>query len=152
MGLLSLDQVYDDIRDFLDVDQFSTSPYRAGNTSRVNTVLETNPPITTVASGLCTSAPVPEAIAIGTKPRDATKAVINTGLSLVIAPLRMASSIPTPSSRSLFMNVIITSPFRTATPESAMNPTAAEIEKGISLSHRPANPPVKARGTPCENH
>ncbi len=48
------------------------------------------------------------------------------------------------------MNVIITSPFRTATPESAMNPTAAEIEKGISLSHRPANPPVKARGTPVK--
>ena len=37
------------------------------------------PPMTTVASGRCTSAPVPVAIAMGTKPSEATKAVISTG-------------------------------------------------------------------------
>ncbi len=31
------------------------------------------PPMTTVANGLCTSAPAPVAIAIGMKPRDATE-------------------------------------------------------------------------------
>ena len=36
------------------------------------------PPMTTVASGRCTSAPAPVAIAMGTKPSEATSAVINT--------------------------------------------------------------------------
>jgi hypothetical protein len=44
----------------------------------VRIVDEMIPPITTVASGRCTSAPAPVAIAIGTKPRDATSAVIKT--------------------------------------------------------------------------
>jgi hypothetical protein len=39
------------------------------------------PPITTLASGRCTSAPVEVEIAIGTKPKLATNAVIKTGLS-----------------------------------------------------------------------
>jgi hypothetical protein len=34
--------------------------------------------MTTVSSGRCTSAPVPVEIAIGTKPSDATRAVIRT--------------------------------------------------------------------------
>ena len=37
------------------------------------------PPITTVAKGRWTSAPVPVAKAIGIKPREATNAVIKTG-------------------------------------------------------------------------
>ena len=37
------------------------------------------PPITTVASGRCTSAPGPVASAIGTNPSEATRAVIKTG-------------------------------------------------------------------------
>lgn len=56
------------------------------------------PPITTVASGLCTSAPVPVFSAIGTKPRLATKAVIKIGLNLVNAPFIIASSSFIPSS------------------------------------------------------
>lgn len=47
--------------------------------SKVSKVDDTIPPITTVASGRCTSAPVPVANAIGIKPSDATQAVINTG-------------------------------------------------------------------------
>src|SRR3990167_9336258 len=50
------------------------------------------PPMTTVASGRCTSAPAPVAIAIGTKPSDATSAVIRTGRSRLIAPSRTASA------------------------------------------------------------
>ena len=38
------------------------------------------PPMTTVARGRCTSAPVPVAIAIGTKPSEATKAWAAAGL------------------------------------------------------------------------
>jgi hypothetical protein len=53
--------------------------YSAGKTTSVKSVLEMSPPMTTVASGFWTSAPVPVAMAIGTKPREATSAVINTG-------------------------------------------------------------------------
>ena len=46
------------------------------------------PPITTVASGRCTSAPAPVARAIGTKPREATSAVISSRrLTLVGLPV-----------------------------------------------------------------
>ena len=44
------------------------------------------PPITTVASGLCTSAPVPVFSAMGRKPKLATSAIINTGRSFVNVP------------------------------------------------------------------
>ena len=57
--------------------------YRIGNTSKVSRVAVISPPITTVASGRCTSAPAPVLIAIGKKPSEATEAVINTGLGRV---------------------------------------------------------------------
>ena len=46
------------------------------------------------------------------------------------------------------MKLSITTPFRTATPESAMNPTPAEIESGIPRISSAATPPVSASGTP----
>ena len=49
--------------------------------------------------------------------------------------------------RSL-MEVAITSPFSTATPESAMKPTAAGTENGMPRSHRASSPPDSASGTP----
>ena len=58
----------------------------------VSMVDDTMPPMTTVASGRCTSAPAPVASAIGTKPSEATSAVISTGRSRVSAPSRTASS------------------------------------------------------------
>ena len=42
---------------------------------------------------------------------------------------------------------IMTSPLRTATPDRAMNPTAAETEKGIPRSHNNSTPPLSASGT-----
>jgi hypothetical protein len=44
--------------------------------------------MTTVAIGSCTSAPVPVASAIGTKPREATSTVMTTGRNRVSAPSR----------------------------------------------------------------
>ncbi len=49
------------------------------------------------------------------------------------------------------MKVTITSPFSTATPESAMKPTAAEIENGMPRSQSATMPPVSASGTPREH-
>jgi hypothetical protein len=104
--------------------------------------------MTTVASGRCTSAPVPVAIAIGMKPSEATSAVMSTGRRRVNAPSRIAASSATPSSRSVRMYEIITNPLSTATPESAMNPTAADIDIGMSRSHKARMPPVNAKGMP----
>lgn len=133
--------------------EFSSFPvwnirYRTGRTSRVRMVDERIPPITTVAKGRCTSAPVPLAKAMGTNPKDATRAVINTGLSLLLDPVRIASSKGTPSERKDRMEEIMTRPLSTATPDSAMNPTPAEMESGIPRNQRATTPPVNAKGTP----
>ena len=48
------------------------------------------------------------------------------------------------------MNDTITSPFSTATPDSAMKPTPAEIDNGMSRSHSASTPPVSASGTPLK--
>ena len=85
--------------------------------------------MTTVARGRWTSAPVPVANAIGTKPSDATSAVIRTGRNRTSAPSRTASDKGRPSSSNPLMKAIITSPLSTATPDNAMNPTPAEIER-----------------------
>ena len=66
--------------------------YSAGRTRRVNTVEVMRPPITTVASGRCTSAPELVDNAIGRNPRLATDAVMSTGLSRATAPSRTACS------------------------------------------------------------
>ena len=66
----------------------SRSRYRTGSTKRVSSVLDMRPPITTVANGFCTSAPVPVARAMGMNPKEATSAVISTGRNRVTAPLQ----------------------------------------------------------------
>ena len=54
-----------------------------GSTARPRSVDEMMPPMTTVASGRCTSAPAWVEIAIGMKPNAATAAVVSTGRSTV---------------------------------------------------------------------
>ncbi len=127
-----------------------TRRYSAGSTTSVSRVDEMMPPMTTVANGRCTSAPAPTLNAIGIKPSDATSAVISTGRKRPSAPTVIASSRGRPSLRSLSMNAIITRPLSTATPESAIKPTPAEIEKGIPRNASAATPPVSARGTPLK--
>lgn len=106
------------------------------------------PPITTVANGRCTSLPMPVLNAMGTNPSAATNAVMSTGRNRVNAPREMASCVETPASHSWRMKLTMTRPFRTATPERAMKPTPAEIDNGMSRSHRASTPPVRARGMP----
>ena len=76
-----------------------TTLQSAGNTNSVSTVAVIKPPMTTVASGLCTSAPVPVPIAIGTNPSEATRAVIRTGLTRSMAPSMIALLAGSPSSK-----------------------------------------------------
>ena len=118
-----------------------------GSTIRVSRVALIRPPMTTVASGRWISAPVSVAMAMGTKPSEATSAVIATGRNRVMAPSRMASRFGRPSATSCLMKVSMTRPLRTATPESAMNPTAAGTETGMPRSQSAKMPPVRASGT-----
>ena len=63
----------------------------------------------------------------------------------------MLSVSGSPCSRNLRMNAIITTPFSTATPDSAMKPTPAEIEKrDVAQPQRRDTPPVSASGTPLK--
>jgi len=73
-----------------------------------------SPPITTLASGRCTSAPVDVENAIGISPKLATNAMINTGRSLRLAPLRTAWRVASPDSSSWLMELTITTPFSMA--------------------------------------
>ncbi len=48
------------------------------------------------------------------------------------------------------MNDTSTMPFSTATPDSEMKPTPAEIDSGMSRSQSISTPPVSASGTPLK--
>lgn len=63
-----------------------------GNIKRVRVVAVTNPPITTIASGLDDSEPIPVETAAGRSPIAASAAVIVTGLIRAITPDRIALS------------------------------------------------------------
>ena len=84
---------------------------------------------------------------MGIKPSPATKAVISTGRNRADAPSIMAVTKSPLFILNALMNVSMTTPFNTAMPDSAMNPIAAEIDKGMPRTHRANTPPVKASGT-----
>jgi hypothetical protein len=89
-------------------------------------------------------------MAIGTKPREATNAVIRTGRRRETAPSITAFVQSRLLSISLRVKLTNTKPFKTETPERAINPTAADIENGIPLSHNASIPPERANGTPLK--
>ena len=89
------------------------------------------PPMTTVASGRWISAPGVTARAIGMNPNPATSAVMRMGRRRTMAASRAASWGSIPSIRKCSTALTHTSPFKTATPKSAMKPTPAEIENGM---------------------
>ena len=119
-----------------------------GSTTKVSRVEEINPPMTTVASGFWTSAPALVEMAIGRNPNEATNAVITTGLSLISVPfITMANRSVKPSFLNLLNSPMSTIPFKTATPNKAINPIPAEILKGISLNQSANIPPIAEKGT-----
>ena len=109
---------------------------------------EITPPITTVAKGRWTSAPMPVPKAMGINPRLATKVVIKTGRNRIMAASSTAFSRDLPALRSCLTVLTKSISSRTATPERAINPIPAEMEKGISLNQRARIPPTQANGTP----
>ena len=124
------------------------STYITGSTSKVSAVAVINPPITTVASGRCTSAPAPLLNAMGRKPSEATEAVISTGRRRAAVPWRTRSTTSlTPCAARSRKVPISTMPLSTATPNNAMKPTPADMLKGMPRSSKAATPPIALSGT-----
>src|SRR5262245_28961055 len=122
--------------------------YRLGSTNNVNKRVDSKPPTTTVASGRCTSDPMPVARAAGTIPNSATRIIINTGRNCAFAPAMAASFAVTPGScRRLLISDRYNTPLMTATPKSDMNPTAADTLRLIWRSFRKMTPPTSENGT-----
>jgi hypothetical protein len=118
-----------------------------GNMNNVKSVAENNPPMTTVANGLCTSAPEPLLKAIGKNPSDATHAVMSTGLKRIFVPINtILIRFFIPDSCKRTNSATSTIPFKTATPNSAMKPTPALILKGIPRIDRKNTPPMADKG------
>ena len=65
--------------------------YNVGSINKVSIVEVMTPPITTVASGLWTSAPTPVEMAIGKKPTASVTAVAITGIKRCLAAVRTES-------------------------------------------------------------
>ena len=118
-----------------------------GRTPRVRIVEVTRPPMTTEASGRCTSAPAPDATAIGTNPTAATSAVVRTGRNLERAAARAASIGSSPAARRSRSAATSTLLFKVATPKSASRPTTALTDTGRSRAASARMPPLVASGT-----
>ena len=103
-------------------------------------------PITTVAKGLCTSAPAPLLTAIGKNPNDATNAVINTGLN-GLCPHQNDS--PYISQTFFFLKIKFCQQYNSVKhghPKQRNKPTPALMLKGISLKARNNIPPMADKG------
>lgn len=70
--------------------------YKTGKNINVSNVNVINPPITTVANGLCTSESIDADKAIGKKPKLATQAVMSTGRRRRRALAKTASIVAAP--------------------------------------------------------
>ena len=113
----------------------------------VRNVAINNPPITTVANGLCTSAPEPLLNAIGRKPKDATSAVISTGLNRTLVPIiTILYRFFIPEDFRRLNSAIRTIQLSTATPNNAIKPMPALILKGNPLNARNRMPPIADKG------
>ena len=127
---------------------FSSNAYKIGTTISVNTVAENSPPMTTVASGRCTSAPAELLMAMGRKPSMAAVAVSRMGRRRSRVPVMMRSRrSATPSACNVLKRLISTRPLSTATPKSTMNPTPADMLNGMPRRANARMPPMVASGT-----
>ena len=126
---------------------FSNKIYRIGNTKSVRNVARSKPPITTVASGRCTSEPAPVLVAIGKNPSEATNAVISTGRKRIFVPSKTIFFVSVSPAFLIRLNSANnTIPFNTATPNKAMKPTPALMLKGNPLSAKNKIPPIADSG------
>ena len=116
-------------------------------TKRVKKLEKHTPPTITVANGFCTSAPTSVDMVMGNNPIISVKTVMTTGLSRVVAASTIVSLVSFPFCRNSLIKDTITVPFNTHSPKSEINPTPAEILRGMSLKNNATIPPVAAKGT-----
>lgn len=83
------------------------------------------PPTTTIASGRCTSEPIPELNTIGRNPKAATSAVIKMGRSRALQDSMAASKLEWLVAE-VVMNSTSTMQLRTEIPIKAIKPTSAD--------------------------
>ena len=106
----------------------------------VRIVALTSPPMTTVASGFWTSAPGDVDITIGKKPSIGAAPVRTTERSRCFSPFKTRSVMSVIPSFSRRLNsAISTMPLRTATPNNAIKPTPALMEKCPDLQIIPTD-------------
>ncbi|MNK93534.1 hypothetical protein D3C87_1136980 [compost metagenome] len=86
-------------------------------------------------------------MAIGIKPSEGTSAVIKTARSFdLVACITMRFTSVQPSFFKRLNSETSNIPFKTATPNSAIKPTPAEMLKGKSRIHKANMPPMADRG------
>jgi len=95
-----------------------------------------------MANGRCESLPMPVDIAAGSRPMQATIAVMKIGRSRSSDASCVAVTMSFPSSRSLLMNYYRMTLVCTATPISATKPKPDETLKCVSVSFSASSPPT----------
>ena len=113
----------------------------------MNTGTRPMPPTTTSASGFCTSAPMPVASAIGSRPVKDAKQVMNTGRIRSSPAWSSARRHGIPSTRRWLKWDIMMMPSITVMPNSARKPIAAGTLKFSPATARAATPPMIDIGT-----
>ena len=126
----------------------SSTRRRSGSPAASAASTMTRPPITTVASGRCTSAPAPRR----ERHRQEAERGHERGRehrpeARVGAAQHRVGRRSRPPSRRRSIEVTSTRPFSTATPKSAMKPIAAETLSGSPRTASAAMPPEMAIGT-----
>jgi hypothetical protein len=115
-----------------------------------NIVAHTNPPITTRASGLELSDPIPADMAAGSNPMVAMNAVISTGRISEFTPRFTAvykGFSPRSLSRFCLNAVVSKTPSNIQIPNRAINPMPADMLKFVPVISRATMPPTTAKGT-----
>ena len=113
----------------------------------MNTGTRPMPPTTTMASGLVTSAPMPVASAMGSRPKKLAKQVMNTGRRRSWPDWSSASFQCIPSWRRWLKCESRMIPSITVMPNSARKPIAAGTEKFSPAAPRARMPPTSDSGT-----
>ena len=103
---------------------------------------EASPPTITMANGFCESLPIPVDMAAGSRPKQATRAVIMMGRRRRTEASRVALKISLPSSRSLLMNEYRITLVCTATPINATKPSIDETLKLVCVMRNASSPPT----------
>ena len=95
---------------------------------------ETRPATITMEKGFCVSEPMPVERAAGSRPRQATRAVIIMGRRRIRAASRVAVRISRPSCRNLLMKDTRITAVSTETPISASKPSTEDTLNGVCVS------------------